>query len=140
MKLIISPKSLSRLQTPEPPIEEMFIDVTIDDEQGENHFGMNCREFVCKQVEIHPVLRPVCLILKKMLRKFDMNEPYTGGLGSYSMFLMLLFVHNQAKDMFLNSLSDPELYPAKLLIYFLSFYGNFNPATTMICNYEITTF
>jgi len=37
-----------------------------------------------------------------MLKHFDLNQPYTGGLGSYSLFLMLLFVHNIAKVIYYN--------------------------------------
>ena len=75
----------------------------------------------------------MCLLLKRVSEKYGLNEPYTGGLSSHGLFLMLLAVHEQAAPFYLQQpMADPELYPGKLFIYFLSYYGNLNPDTTMV--------
>jgi DNA polymerase sigma len=78
-------------------IEEIYLDITIEDADGEDHFGKDCKDFVKQKIKENPPLRPVCLVLKKILKRFDLNKPYTGGLASYSLFLMLLAAHNEAK-------------------------------------------
>ena len=76
-------------------IDKICVDITIDDASklNKNHFGKNCWDFVIAQLEMYSPLRPVCLILKRLLWKSGLNIPYKGGLGSYSLFLMLLHVH-----------------------------------------------
>lgn len=81
-------------------IAEMHVDITINDRSSEGHYGLDCRDYVRAKIELNSDLRVVCLILKRLLQKADLNEPYTGGLGSYSLFLMLLYAHNQIKGFY----------------------------------------
>ena len=55
---------------------------------------------------------------------------------------MLLAVHEQAAGYYLQTpMADPELYPAKLFVYFLSYYGNFNLDNTMVrYNFDTDSF
>jgi len=122
----------------EGKVDLMYIDVTIVDLDTDDSIVLKCKDFVKARIKDNPALQPVCLVLKKMLKKFDLNQPYTGGLGSYSLFLMLLFVSNFTKYLFNNI--RYEIYVAKLLIYFLSYYGNFDPSTNVICSYEAQNF
>lgn len=55
------------------------------------HKGLATLEFVNKQLTTYPSLRPVYLFLKQLLYFTNFNESYKGGLGSFS--LLLLVVH-----------------------------------------------
>lgn len=35
-------------------------------------------------------IRPLTLLLKAYLRQMGLNEPYTGGIGSYTLILMII--------------------------------------------------
>lgn len=41
-----------------------------------------------------PLLRPLVLLNKIMLREWDLNQPYKGGVGAYLLFVMV----NQQQD------------------------------------------
>jgi DNA polymerase sigma len=45
--------------------------------------------FVKSTLEALPQLRPVILLLKKLLLVNNLNDLYTGGVSSYSLFIML---------------------------------------------------
>ena len=110
LKLTFSTDKIGKLyQIPmfysEEKINHIYMDITIQDEDGEEHFGSQCREFVRQTIANNPCLKPVCIILKKILRRYDLNKPYTGGLGSYSLFVMLLAVYNESQKSFLSPLS-----------------------------------
>lgn len=83
---------------------------------------------------MYPDLRPVCLVLKKLVKDNNLNEPYTGGIGSYSMFLLLLYVHFNFKRHYPYSLPH-DTYPGQLYILFLSEMKDFDFNTYMI-SYE----
>ena len=68
-------------------------------------------------------LRTIVIVLKKLLEYKDLNEPYRGGLSSYSLVLMITSflnicdAHNKSKN----------------LSEFLNFYGNyFDPLKTYL--------
>ena len=65
------------------------VDISIDDSSHPSHKGIACSEYVSSTVNHYTILKPVCLVLKRMLVRNDLNSPYTGGLGSYSLILML---------------------------------------------------
>lgn len=54
------------------------------------HNGSATREFVRRAVKHVPQLRPLVLVLKQYLREQGLNEPFNGGLSSYSVTLMVL--------------------------------------------------
>ena len=69
-------------------------------------------------------MRPIVLVLKKILHNHDLNQPYLGGLNSYSLVLMtstFLNIFNEVKSM------------SKNLRELFNFYGSFfDPQTNMI--------
>jgi DNA polymerase sigma len=68
-------------------------------------------------------LKPIVMVLKKLLQNNNLNSPYLGGLCSYSLVLMTsTFLKQQnANSMPIN------------LTEFLNYYGNyFNPSTTQL--------
>ena len=68
-------------------------------------------------------MKPIVLILKKLLQCKNLNQPYLGGLSSYSLVLMT--------SSFLKSQNTNSM--AKNLTEFLNYYGNFfNPYMTQL--------
>ncbi len=77
-------------------------------------------------------LKPIVMILKKLLQKSKLNSPYHGGVSSYSLVLMT--------STFLCMCSSVSQM-GKNLTEFLNYYGNyFNPNATSLngsCFYPI---
>lgn len=73
-----------------------------------------------KLVMDYPDLRPIVLIIKKLLEMHNLNKPYHGGLNSYSLVLM--------SSTFLEEYGASSFSMSKNLSEFLNFFGNyFNP-------------
>lgn len=70
-------------------LKELAVDISMSDSYEGAHMGLKQNAFVKEKLEQYPVLRPVCLTLKKLLIANGFNDPYTGGLGSYGLFIML---------------------------------------------------
>ncbi|CAL1372252.1 unnamed protein product [Linum trigynum] len=81
--------------------------------------GPKAADFIQDAVARWPSLRPLCLILKVFLQQRELNEVYTGGVGSYALLTMLLAV---LKNLSLDRLS-PEHNLGVLLIHFFDLYG-----------------
>ncbi|XP_020105988.1 non-canonical poly(A) RNA polymerase PAPD5 isoform X1 [Ananas comosus] len=87
--------------------------------------GPKAADFIKDAVEKLPPLRPLCLILKVFLQQRELNEVYSGGIGSYGLLAMLiahlqmqwggqdLHSHHQSKEQNLGI----------LLVHFFDFYG-----------------
>ncbi|KAJ0971843.1 hypothetical protein J5N97_019802 [Dioscorea zingiberensis] len=52
--------------------------------------GPKAASFIKDAVDRIPPLRPLCLILKVFLHQRELNEVYTGGIGSYTLLAMLI--------------------------------------------------
>ena len=107
-----------------PHLKELSVDISISDSFDESsHLGLLQSNFVKEKLQEYPVLRPVWLMLKKLLVKYDLNDPYTGGLGSFSIFVMLyaaLYFERTNSNILFQS---ENTYKARLFAYFLSYYG-----------------
>lgn len=107
-----------------PHLRELSVDISISDTFDESsHLGLHQSNFVKEKLQEYPVLRPVCLMLKKLLVKHDLNDPYTGGLGSFSIFVMLyatLYFERTSSNILFQS---ENTYKARLFAYFLSYFG-----------------
>ncbi|XVF78420.1 hypothetical protein PTKIN_Ptkin14bG0131100 [Pterospermum kingtungense] len=77
--------------------------------------GPKAAEFIKEAVVKWPQLRPLCLILKVFLQQRELNEVYSGGIGSYALLAMLMAM--------LQSLAYPEHNLGMLLVHFFDFYG-----------------
>lgn len=69
-------------------------------------------------MEEEPLIRPLTLVLKKFMFSRNLNDTYTGGLGSYSIVLMVVAL--------LQSTTIDKKHPhsvGRLLLEFLFFYG-----------------
>lgn len=82
----------------EPGVQVTPIDVTFEPPQASMdtaraaplHNGSDTRAFVRSMLDEHDELRPLVLVLKQFLREAGLNEPFQGGLSSYSVVLMTL--------------------------------------------------
>ncbi|KAH7544147.1 hypothetical protein JRO89_XS15G0116900 [Xanthoceras sorbifolium] len=54
--------------------------------------GPKAAEFIKDALSKWPPLRPLCLILKVFLQQRELNEVYSGGIGSYALLTMLMAV------------------------------------------------
>jgi len=51
---------------------------------------MECVKLVQEYLAENQVIEPLILVLKQMLKVWGYNDPYTGGLSSYALFLMIV--------------------------------------------------
>jgi len=63
------------------------IDITM---MTDHHNGLACVDLVREYLEENQVIEPIILVLKQMLKVWGFNDPYTGGLSSYALFLMIV--------------------------------------------------
>jgi len=63
------------------------VDVTISD--SPQHTGLLARDLVLSYLQEAPQLAPLVLVLKAFLRERGLNDPYTGGMSSYSLVVLL---------------------------------------------------
>ncbi|KAK9674453.1 hypothetical protein RND81_12G233500 [Saponaria officinalis] len=82
--------------------------------------GPKAAEYIKDVVSSLPPLRPLCLILKVFLQQRELNEVYSGGIGSYALLAMLIAM--------LKSVNDGQRYPEHnlgvLLVKFFEFYAH----------------
>jgi len=102
IKMIAANTYLPNMQGPEIPVDITFL--------SEGHKGLVTKELVDHLLsDLHPVLRPFVLVLKKILRKDDLHDVYTGGLGSYSLTLMAVFFLERIGFVLSDDLEEVEL-------------------------------
>ncbi|OIV92410.1 hypothetical protein TanjilG_23010 [Lupinus angustifolius] len=81
--------------------------------------GPKAAEYIQEAVAKWPPLRPLCLILKIFLQQRELNEVYSGGIGSYALLVMLLAVLRNVRE----SQVSAEHNLGVLLVHFFDFYG-----------------
>ncbi|KAG0489153.1 hypothetical protein HPP92_007964 [Vanilla planifolia] len=105
--------------------------------------GPKAADFIKEVVEKIPPLKPLCLILKVFLQQRELNEVYTGGIGSYALLAMLiahLQIHQKSDMQVVKNSMEGNL--GILLVNFFDFYGRkLNTADVGIsCNSSSTFF
>ncbi|XP_057766572.1 uncharacterized protein LOC130987030 [Salvia miltiorrhiza] len=83
------------------------------------HNGPKAAEFIKDAVSRWPPLKPLCLILKVFLQQRELNEVYTGGIGSYALLSMLIAMLRTQQD----NQTSPECNLGVLLVNFFDMYG-----------------
>ena len=107
----------------EDDLTKIKIDLTFTDNEKEFENSKNTVEYIIKSIEEYPQIRPMLQILKRYFKIMGMNKSYTGGLCSYSLFLLVLSFCKCNKQC---------LSPTKLLYYFMENFTYFD-----YCNYCI---
>ena len=63
------------------------VDITIA--STHHHTGLAARDLVLKFTMQAPQIVPLVLVLKTFLRSLSLNDPYTGGISSYCIVVLL---------------------------------------------------
>ncbi|KAK1414309.1 hypothetical protein QVD17_30053 [Tagetes erecta] len=89
-------------------------DVSFDMENGPK-----AAEYIQEAISKWPPLRPLCLILKVFLQQRELNEVYSGGIGSYALLAMLIAMLRNS----MGTHASPEHNLGVLLVTFFDIYG-----------------
>ncbi|KAK4285953.1 hypothetical protein QN277_002576 [Acacia crassicarpa] len=81
--------------------------------------GPKAADYIQEAVARWPPLRPLCLILKVFLQQRELNEVYSGGIGSYALLVMLMAMLRNVRE----SQVSAEHNLGVLLVNFFDFYG-----------------
>lgn len=92
--------------------------------------GVQNAEEVKRVIEIHPEIKYLLMIMKLFLRQRKMNNTFTGGIGSFLLFCIILaFLRQYKKDVYYKD-RDPKalenLSLSEYLLKFLNFYATFD--------------
>ncbi|CAF92498.1 unnamed protein product, partial [Tetraodon nigroviridis] len=103
----------------------IFVDISFNMKSG-----VKAAQLIKEFKEKYPVLPYLVLVLKQFLLQRDLNEVFTGGIGSYSLFLMAVsFLQLHYRE----DVCNPNINIGVLLIEFFELYGrHFNYLKTGI--------
>ena len=82
-------------------------------------------KYIQKSLEYLPQSKNVIIVIKKYLKNLGLNNYYTGGLNSFSIFLMVFAFYKYEIKLLGNDLVN-DLYLGQFLVQFLDFYSKFN--------------
>ena len=71
----------------QPDLGGFPVDITVHDPR---HQGLECVNLVKILLKKYPPLKPITLVLKQLLNKSGLSDPYTGGLSSYGLVIMIV--------------------------------------------------
>ena len=74
----------------EEDLSKIKIDLTFTESQEEFQHSDEVVAYIKKSLEEYPLIKPILLLLKRYFKDMNMNKTYTGGLCSYSLFLLVL--------------------------------------------------
>jgi DNA polymerase sigma len=107
----------------EDDLNKIKIDITFTENEKDFLNSQNTVNYIKNSVKDYPQIKPMLQILKRYFKIMGMNKSYTGGLCSYSLFLLVLSFCKCNKQC---------LSPTKLLYYFMENFTYFD-----YCNYCI---
>lgn len=119
---LASPNGIKVITTAKVPIikfqevkSHCFIDIAF-----QVNTGIENTKIVQSFLAQYPLLRPLTLVIKYYLKQNNLNETWLGGIGSYTLVIMIIsYLQNFSES---RGLSDGENL-ADLLIGFFDFYG-----------------
>ena len=74
----------------EEELTKMKIDLTFTESEQDFQHSHDIVLYINKSIEEYPQIKPILLLLKRYFKEMNMNKNYTGGLCSYSLFLLIL--------------------------------------------------
>eukprot|EP00347_Sterkiella_histriomuscorum_P003090 403365629 len=116
----------------EDQMRYLGVDITFEDSSMNSlyssdgqriNLGIQCISYIQQLCAAQAELKPIVLFLKKLLQNNSLNEPYHGGLNSYSLILMT--------SAFLHKFSEVQSV-SKNLVEFLRYFGYFFDPETVI--------
>ncbi|XP_033933274.1 terminal nucleotidyltransferase 4B [Pseudochaenichthys georgianus] len=122
-------KVLDKATVPIIKLTDSFTEVKVDISFNVKS-GVKAARLIKEFKEKYPVLPYLVLVLKQFLLQRDLNEVFTGGIGSYSLFLMAVsFLQLHYRE----DVCSPNINFGVLLIEFFELYGrHFNYLKTGI--------
>ncbi|KAM6943623.1 terminal nucleotidyltransferase 4B [Xenentodon cancila] len=122
-------KVLDKATVPIIKLTDSFTEVKVDISFNVKS-GVKAARLIKEFKEKYPVLPFLVLVLKQFLLQRDLNEVFTGGIGSYSLFLMAVsFLQLHYRE----DVCSPNINIGVLLIEFFELYGrHFNYLKTGI--------
>ncbi|XP_057687000.1 terminal nucleotidyltransferase 4B isoform X1 [Corythoichthys intestinalis] len=122
-------KVLDKATVPIIKLTDSFTEVKVDISFNVKS-GIKAAYLIKEFKEKYPVLPYLVLVLKQFLLQRDLNEVFTGGIGSYSLFLMAVsFLQLHYRE----DVCSPNINFGVLLIEFFELYGrHFNYLKTGI--------
>ena len=98
--------------------QNMSLDISLELPE---HHGAECVSYIKEKIKEYEVLSPLTFALKTIFQKAKINDPYTGGLSSYGIILLIIYFlklkQKEGEDISLKNLG-------KLFYELLLFYGN----------------
>jgi hypothetical protein len=95
---------------------------------GQKGRVLETTKLMAELVEEFPLLRPLTLVLKQLLVERGLNDPYSGGLSSFGLVLLIAFILQRRRSRNGSSEVSEELGHA--LEEFLRFFGDeFDPSS-----------
>ncbi|XP_066493667.1 terminal nucleotidyltransferase 4B isoform X2 [Tiliqua scincoides] len=124
-----SVKVLDKATVPIIKLTDSFTEVKVDISFNVQN-GVKAAHLIRDFIKKYPVLPYLVLVLKQFLLQRDLNEVFTGGIGSYSLFLMAVsFLQLHPRE----DACTPNANYGVLLIEFFELYGrHFNYLKTGI--------
>uniref|UniRef100_A0A8D0L722 Terminal nucleotidyltransferase 4B n=1 Tax=Sphenodon punctatus TaxID=8508 RepID=A0A8D0L722_SPHPU len=124
-----SVKVLDKATVPIIKMTDSFTEVKVDISFNVQN-GVKAAQLIRDFIKKYPVLPYLVLVLKQFLLQRDLNEVFTGGIGSYSLFLMAVsFLQLHPRE----DACNPNANYGVLLIEFFELYGrHFNYLKTGI--------
>lgn len=114
LKELLASNALSVYRKDSEEAKYISIDLTFIDCNSTRNKPDSTVNWVNLTMQSNPCLKVVILILKRLLKENSMNCPYTGGLSSFSVIVMVA-------AFFLNTRNGSV---GELLFELLNFYGN----------------
>ncbi|XP_077144338.1 terminal nucleotidyltransferase 4B isoform X1 [Ranitomeya variabilis] len=124
-----SVKVLDKATVPIIKLTDSYTEVKVDISFNVQN-GVKAAQLIRDFIKKYPVLPYLVLVLKQFLLQRDLNEVFTGGIGSYSLFLMAVsFLQLHPRE----DACRPDANYGVLLIEFFELYGrHFNYLKTGI--------
>lgn len=82
-------------------------------------------KYIQRSIEYLPQSKNIIILIKKYLKNIGLNNYYTGGLSSFSVFLLVFSFYKYIIKVFGNDIVN-NFYIGQFLIQFLDFYSKFN--------------
>ncbi|TMW68263.1 hypothetical protein Poli38472_005731 [Pythium oligandrum] len=114
------PKARIPILMVEDPQSGVSIDIGVNREsfQASDH-GRTTALVTDLQSALGPMYIAVVVFLKEFLHQFELDKPFTGGLGSYRLYMMVAYIFTARV-----SRKAPTLTPSRMLLMFLEVFGN----------------
>ena len=91
-------QQLRRRKSIDHSMEPIEVDVTfhVDDrdvmaKMGVAYAPLAARDYVLREMAACPEVRPLVLVLKQLVHRNGLNNPYTGGIASHTLMLLVIF-------------------------------------------------